>query len=82
MIGDVFRRSFGKPVNLGFVRFSCPFMRLFREIEIILYRTILVHFETGTFAWLGAEEAEVIFLNDFRWSQAVIAWADLLQIKG
>jgi hypothetical protein len=34
---------------------------------------------TGTFAWLGAEEAEVIFLNDFRWSQAVIAWADLLQ---
>ncbi len=34
---------------------------------------------TGTFAWLGAEEAEVIFLNDFRWSQAIIAWADLLQ---
>lgn len=28
---------------------------------------------TGTFAWMGAEEAEIIFLN------AIIAWPDLLQ---
>lgn len=34
---------------------------------------------TGSFAWVGAEEAEIIFLNDFRWSAKVIAWADLLQ---
>lgn len=34
---------------------------------------------TGTFAWMGADEAEIIYLNDFRWSPTVIAWADLLQ---
>ena len=34
---------------------------------------------TGSFAWIGAEEAEVIFVNDFRWHPQVIAWADLLQ---
>ena len=28
---------------------------------------------------MGADEAEVIYLNDFRWSRTVIAWADLLQ---
>ena len=34
---------------------------------------------TGSFAWIGAEQAEVIFLNDFRWDPKLIAWADLLQ---
>ncbi len=34
---------------------------------------------TGTFAWMGSDEAEIIFLNDFRWTATVIAWADLLQ---
>ena len=34
---------------------------------------------TGSFAWIGAEQAEVIFLNDFRWQPTIIAWADLLQ---
>lgn len=33
---------------------------------------------TTTFAWLGAERAEVIFLNDVRWSAQIIAWHDLL----
>lgn len=31
-----------------------------------------------SFAWVGAEKAEVLFLNDFRWSQQIIAWHDLL----
>ena len=35
---------------------------------------------TGTFTWVGAEEAEVIFLNDFHWKLSIIAWADLLQL--
>ena len=33
---------------------------------------------TTTFAWMGAEQAEVIFLNDFRWSSQLISWHDLL----
>lgn len=31
-----------------------------------------------SFAWVGAENAEVVFLNDFRWSPQIIAWHDLL----
>ena len=34
---------------------------------------------TGSFAWIGAENAEIIFLNDFRWHPKIIGWADLLQ---
>ena len=34
---------------------------------------------TGTLAWMGADEAKIIYLNYFRWSATVIAWADLLQ---
>ena len=30
------------------------------------------------YAWLGAEKAEMIFLNDFRWSQEMIASKELL----
>ena len=33
----------------------------------------------GSFTWIGAEQAELIFLNDFRWDPKLIAWADLLQ---
>ena len=31
-----------------------------------------------SFAWVGAEKAEVLFLNDFRWSLSVIQWHDFL----
>ena len=34
---------------------------------------------TGLFAWIGADEAEIIYLNDFRWDPKIIAWADFLQ---
>ena len=34
---------------------------------------------TVSFAWVGVEDAEIIFLNDFRWNPAIIAWADFLQ---
>lgn len=30
------------------------------------------------FAWVGAEEAEIIFLNDFRWNQQILPWSDML----
>ncbi|KAJ8050579.1 hypothetical protein HOLleu_03834 [Holothuria leucospilota] len=33
---------------------------------------------TGSFAWVGAEDAEVLFLNDFRWSAQIIPWHDML----
>ena len=33
---------------------------------------------TTTVAWVGADSAEVIFLNDFRWCPQIIPWHDLL----
>ena len=33
---------------------------------------------TTTFAWIGAEQADIIFLNDFRWCKQMIPWHDLL----
>lgn len=38
---------------------------------------------TGSFAWIGAEDAEIIYLNDFRWHPKIIARADLqLALEG
>ena len=33
-----------------------------------------------TFAWVGAEQSEVVFLNDFRWSAQIIPWHDFLML--
>ena len=33
-----------------------------------------------TFNWVGVEEAEIIFLNDFRWSESIIASEDMLRL--
>ena len=44
-----------------------------------IYKTFTNPASTS-FAWVGAEEAEIVFLNDFRWSHQIIAWHDLLLI--
>ena len=33
---------------------------------------------TGTFAWVGVDKAECIFLNDFHWSPQLVPWHDFL----
>ena len=33
---------------------------------------------TGRYAWVGIDECEVAFLNDFRWTSETISWSDLL----
>jgi hypothetical protein len=37
---------------------------------------------TTSYAWVGSENAEVIFLNDFRWSPEILAWNDMLLLEG
>ena len=47
-----------------------------------IYKTFTNPASTS-FAWVGAEQAEVVFLNDFRWSPQIIAWHDfLLMLEG
>ena len=45
----------------------------------VLYKAF-INPATGTFAWVGAENAEVVILNDFRWHPSIIAWGDFLQL--
>lgn len=35
---------------------------------------------SGRYNWMGIDEAEVIFLNDFRWDKGVIEWSDFLRL--
>lgn len=44
-----------------------------------IYKTF-VNPATGTFAWVGVENSEVVFLNDFRWSERIMPWADFLNL--
>ena len=32
----------------------------------------------GKYDWIGAEDTEVIFLNNFRWTSEMITWKELL----
>lgn len=43
----------------------------------VIYKAF-VNPASTTFAWVGAESAEVIFLNDFRWTSQVLPWQDML----
>ena len=55
---------------------NCGKSFLLNPIEII-YKTF-ANPATGKYAWLGLDESEVAYLNDFRWSSELIAWNDLL----
>ena len=59
------------PANTGKTFLVSPLKTIYRSF---------VNPATGTFAWVGAEEAEVIILNDFRWHPSIIAWGDFLQL--
>ena len=57
------------PANCGKTFLLNPLNRIYRTFT---------NPASNTFAWVGAEDAEVVLLNDFRWSPQVIAWQDLL----
>ena len=59
------------PANTGKTFIISPLKKIYKAF---------VNPATGGFAWVGAEQAEVIILNDFRWSPSVIAWSDFLQM--
>lgn len=57
------------PANCGKTFLLNPLNKIFRTFT---------NPASGSFAWIGAENAECIFLNDFRWSEKLIPWHDLL----
>lgn len=57
------------PANCGKTFLLMPITTIFKSF---------LNPATTSYAWLGVEDAEVIFLNDFRWSSEIIAWKDFL----
>ena len=43
----------------------------------VVYKTFSNPASTS-FAWIGVENCEILFLNDFRWSSQILAWHDML----
>ena len=43
----------------------------------VIYKTF-VSPTTCSYVWLGVKETEVIFLNDFRYTPAILPWNDML----
>lgn len=57
---------------------SCGKTFLLKPIEYIF--NTFVNPTKDKYAWVGADQAEAIFLNDFRWSAELIQWDDLLRL--
>ena len=55
---------------------NCGKSFLLNPLELI-YKTF-INPATGKYAWIGLDEHEVAYLNDFRWSPELIEWSDLL----
>ena len=59
------------PANCGKTFLLKPLTKIFK---------CFVSPASGTFAWVGAEKAEAVFLNDLRWSEKLLPWADFLNL--
>lgn len=55
---------------------NCGKSFLLNPLEIIF--KAFVNPATGKYAWVGLDECEVAYLNDFRWNPETIAWSDFL----
>jgi hypothetical protein len=81
-VEELLRKGRGKYRNLMLTGpANCGKTFLLNPLNSI-YKTFTNPASTS-FAWVGAEQAEVLFLNDFRWSPQIIAWHDfLLMLEG
>ena len=55
---------------------NCGKTFLFNSLGTIF--NTFVNPASTSFAWVGAENSEIIFLNDFRWSPQLIPWQNML----
>ena len=55
---------------------NCGKTFLLRPLELIF--KIFSNPAANRYAWVAAEHAEIVFLNDFRWSKELIEWKSFL----
>ena len=51
---------------------------MFKPLQIIFAGSIFQNPATDKYAWVGADKASVILLNDLRWSKELIPWQSML----
>ena len=57
---------------------NCAKTFMFKPLVNIFKEHVFENPANDKFAWVGAGEAKVIMLNDFRWHKECISWKDLL----
>jgi hypothetical protein len=55
---------------------NCAKTFLFKPLELLF--KVFSNPAADKYAWVGADKAEIILLNDFRWSRELIEWKSLL----
>ena len=76
-VKEFLRKGRGKYRNILIIGpHNCGKTFLLKPLSLV-YRSF-VNPGTSTFVWVGAEQAELLFLNNFRWGPQVIPWHDLL----
>ena len=79
---DLLTKGRGKFRNVMLVGCSCSGKTFLLDPLCILFKAF-VNPASDKYAWVGAEESEVIYLNDFRWTSTLISWRDfLLLVEG
>ena len=82
VLKDLLTKGRGKFRNVMLVGCACS-GKTFLLYPLCLLFKAFVNPASDKYAWVGAEESEVIYLNDFRWSSTLISWKDfLLLLKG
>lgn len=78
-IKDALTNGRGKKRNIMIIGpANCGKTFIFQPLRNI-YKSF-VNSATGSFAWVGVEDAEIIYLNDFRWNEKIIQWQDFLRL--
>lgn len=78
-IKDALTNGRGKKRNIMIIGpANCGKTFIFQPLRHI-YKAF-VNPATGSFAWVGVEDAEIIYLNDFRWNEKIIQWQDFLRL--
>lgn len=59
---------------------NCAKTFLLKPLRTLFGDKVFENPSNHKFAWMGAETAQVIFLNDFRWNREIITWDNLLRL--
>ena len=78
-IYDLMSHGRDKFRNLMIVgRSNCAKTFTLKPLKMIFPESIFENLSRDKFGWIGAQNARVMLLQDFRYSKEMIAWNDLL----